>query len=72
MQIEMRIVIFLFTQYAILCRFNKLTFANSNRQTLRTPDILGENHDSYLKQIWEDYKGKWRIAPPWRNDQESK
>ena len=28
-------------------------FANSNRQTLRTLDTLGENHDSYLKQTRE-------------------
>ena len=53
MHIEMLIFIFLFTQSAILCRFNKLKFANSNRQTLRTLDILGENHDSYLKQTRE-------------------
>ena len=53
MQIEMHTVIFLFTQLAILCRFNKLKFANSNRQTLRTLDTSGENHDSYLKQTRE-------------------
>ena len=52
-QIEVRTVIFLFTQQAILCRFNKLKFANSNRQTLRTLDTLGENRDSYLKQTRE-------------------
>ena len=37
-----------FTQQASLCRFNKLKLTNSNQQTLRTLDTLGENHDSYL------------------------
>lgn len=38
----------LFTQHASLCRLNKLKLTNANQRSLRTLNILGENHDSCL------------------------
>ena len=65
MQIEMHTVIFLCTQTEQTCE-------------LKPPDF--ENSGYFGWKPWqpfkvdkrEDYKGKWRIAPPQREDQEFK
>lgn len=41
-------MLLLFTWQASLCRFSKLKLTNSNQQTLRTMDTLGENHNIEL------------------------